>query len=89
MPDTQHSAMHPHHVIKSTLTGILPPLAMPFDAKGDIVYPAIAEQIDLMVDRKVRGVVVGGSTGEGHTLDREELARVMHEMPRPFGVACR
>jgi 4-hydroxy-tetrahydrodipicolinate synthase len=52
---------------------------MPFDDKGDIVYPAIAEQIDLMVDQKVRGVVVGGSTGEGRTLDREEFARVMHE----------
>lgn len=65
--------------LSAALTGILPPLAMPFDARGDIVYPAIREQIDLMVDRGVRGVVVGGSTGEGHTLDRDEFARVMRE----------
>ncbi|MDE2005178.1 MAG: dihydrodipicolinate synthase family protein [Rhodospirillales bacterium] len=68
--------------MKSTLTGILPPLAMPFDDKGDIVFSAIAEQIDLMIDRKVNAVVVGGSTGEGHTLDREEFAAVMHAADR-------
>ncbi|MGC8477490.1 MAG: dihydrodipicolinate synthase family protein [Acetobacteraceae bacterium] len=60
--------------LKTVLTGILPPLAMPFSANGDLLPGALAEQIDLMVDRGVRAVVVGGSTGEGHTLDREEFA---------------
>ena len=71
--------------IKSALGGILPPVAMPFDARGEIVYSALREQLDLMVDRKVRGVVVGGSTGEGHTLDRDEFARVMHESHAALG----
>ena len=62
---------------QTALTGILPPLAMPFDDQGEIVYAAIREQIDFMVERKVRGIVVGGSTGEGHTLDRDEFAQVM------------
>lgn len=57
----------------STLTGILPPVTMPFDENGTLVYSAIKEQIDFMVERGVRGVVVGGSTGEGHTLEREEF----------------
>ena len=57
----------------STLTGILPPVTMPFDDNGKIVYGAIKDQIDFMVGGGVRGVVVGGSTGEGHTLDRDEL----------------
>lgn len=65
--------------LKTTLTGILPPVAVPFDDKGEVVYSAIAEQIDLMVDRKVRGVVVGGSTGEGHTLDRDEFVQIIRE----------
>ena len=65
--------------LRGTLKGILPPLAMPFDSKGEIVYPAVREQIDMMVARGVSGVVVGGSTGEGHTLDRDEFARVMRE----------
>jgi len=60
------------------LTGILPPVAMPFDGDGEIVYSAIAEQIDFMVESGVRGVVAGGSTGEGHTLDSEEFVKVMH-----------
>ncbi len=59
--------------LKTVLTGILPPLAMPFSEDGALLPGAIAEQIDLMIDRGVRAVVVGGSTGEGHTLDREEF----------------
>ncbi len=59
------------------LTGILPPVAMPFDATGEITYSAIAEQIDFMVESGVRGVVAGGSTGEGHTLDSEEFVKAM------------
>jgi len=59
------------------LTGILPPVAMPFDAKGEITYSAIGEQIDFMIANGVRGVVAGGSTGEGHTLDSEEFVKAM------------
>lgn len=59
------------------LTGILPPVAMPFDERGEITYSAIGEQIDFMVENGVRGVVAGGSTGEGHTLDSEEFVKAM------------
>lgn len=61
----------------STLTGILPPVTMPFDQNGKLVYSAIKPQIDFMVARGVRGVVVGGSTGEGHTLERDEFVEAM------------
>ncbi len=64
------------------LKGILPPLAMPFDAAGEIVMSAIGEQIDHAVGKGVSGVVVGGSTGEGHTLDRDEFAKMAHEAHR-------
>ena len=50
---------------------------MPFDARGDLVYSAMGEQVEFMVRNKVSGIVVGGSTGEGHTLDRDEFAKVM------------
>jgi 4-hydroxy-tetrahydrodipicolinate synthase len=65
--------------LRSTLSGILPPLTMPFDASGDIIDSALAEQIDYAVACGVSGIVVGGSTGEGHTLGRDEFARIMHE----------
>jgi 4-hydroxy-tetrahydrodipicolinate synthase len=64
---------------RTTLRGILPPLAMPFDGSGEIVYSALGEQIDHAVSKGVGGIVVGGSTGEGHTLDRDEFAKMVHE----------
>lgn len=64
---------------RAVLRGILPPLAMPFDRSGEIIYSALAEQIDHAFANGVSGIVVGGSTGEGHTLDRDEFARMVHE----------
>lgn len=69
----QAASVEPH----MRLTGILPPVAMPFDERGEIVYSAIAEQIDFMVEGGVRGVVAGGSTGEGHTLEPDEFVKAM------------
>lgn len=63
---------------RDTLTGILPPFTMPFDRRGEIVFPAIKQQVDFAVERGVNGIVVGGSTGEGHTLGADEFTKVMH-----------
>jgi 4-hydroxy-tetrahydrodipicolinate synthase len=63
----------------AALSGIIPPLTMPFDKYGEIVYSAVKEQVDYAVEQGVNGIVVGGSTGEGHTLDRDEFAKVMQE----------
>ena len=65
--------------VRDTLKGILPPFTMPFDKHGDIVFSAIKEQVDFAVQKGVDGIVVGGSTGEGHTLGAEEFTKVMHE----------
>lgn len=63
--------------VRDTLKGILPPFTMPFDKRGDIVFSAIKEQVDFAVEKGVNGIVVGGSTGEGHTLGTDEFTRVM------------
>jgi 4-hydroxy-tetrahydrodipicolinate synthase len=63
--------------LRDTLKGILPPFTMPFDKRGDIVFSAIKEQVDFAVEKGVDGIVVGGSTGEGHTLGAEEFTKVM------------
>lgn len=65
--------------LRNTLTGILPPLSMPFDEQGNLVSGALKGQIDLMVEAGVRGVVAGGSTGEGHTLSASEFTDAMIE----------
>lgn len=63
--------------LRSRLTGIVPPLATPFDQDGNFVAAGMREQIDFMRAKGVRAVVAGGSTGEGHTLDREDFAMLM------------
>ena len=47
------------------LHGIIPPMTTPFDADGSIEEAA------------VHGLAAGGSTGEGHTLDQDELRRLV------------
>ncbi|MET3927050.1 dihydrodipicolinate synthase family protein [Devosia sp. 2618] len=65
--------------LRNTLTGILPPLSMPFDDEGNLVQGALKAQVDFMIDSGVRGIVVGGSTGEGHTLSSTEFTAAMIE----------
>ncbi|ODT66874.1 MAG: dihydrodipicolinate synthase family protein [Pelagibacterium sp. SCN 63-23] len=65
--------------LRNTLTGILPPLSMPFDESGNLVKGALKAQVDFMIDSGVRGLVVGGSTGEGHTLSASEFTEAMIE----------
>ena len=64
--------------LRDTLKGILPPFTMPFDKRGDVVVSAIKDQVDFAIGKGVDGIVVGGSTGEGHTLSAEDFTTVMH-----------
>lgn len=54
------------------LKGVIPPATTPFDASGAIDFAAAARQIDWLIGEGAHGVAVGGSTGEGHTLDAAE-----------------
>ena len=55
------------------LHGIIPPMTTPFDAQGEIEFKHIRPQVDWLVGQGAHGLAVGGSTGEGHTLDASEL----------------
>ncbi len=59
------------------ITGILPPITSPFDTMGRLQPEAFGPQVDFIVSSGAHGIVVGGSTGEGHTLDRDEFVRSM------------
>lgn len=63
--------------LKKKLTGILPPVTMPFDDTGKLVAKAIPEQIDWILDSGADAVVAGGSTGEGHALNDAEFSEAM------------
>jgi 4-hydroxy-tetrahydrodipicolinate synthase len=62
-----------------SLTGVLPPLVTPFrEGDEEIDEPALRQEIRYMVDEaKVKGIVVGGSTGEGQTLTTDEVRQLV------------
>lgn len=55
------------------LHGIVPPMTTPFDAKGEIEFKHVQPQVDWLIAQGAHGLATGGSTGEGHALDAEEL----------------
>ncbi|WP_447044925.1 dihydrodipicolinate synthase family protein [Vreelandella sp. H-I2] len=61
--------------MKHELKGIIPPLVSPFRDDETLDEAALRENIKFMMSRGVHGICLGGSTGEGHTLSVEELAR--------------
>lgn len=64
---------------RQQLTGVMPPITMPFDAQGKLVKGGLQEQIDFIIGHGARAVVAGGSTGEGHTLSEAEFDSAMRE----------
>lgn len=61
----------------SALAGVIPPSTTPFNEDGSIDYDAAGSQIDWLIKEGAHGVAVGGSTGEGHTLDRDEYCQLV------------
>jgi 4-hydroxy-tetrahydrodipicolinate synthase len=59
------------------LAGIIPPMTTPFDADGEIDEGAIRAQVRWLIGQGVHGLAAGGSTGEGQTLDQDELRRLV------------
>lgn len=57
--------------------GVIPPTTTPFNAEGEIQYDQLKAQIDWMIESGVHGVCVGGSSAEGHTLDANELQKLL------------
>lgn len=53
--------------------GIIPPTTTPFHGDGALDLDTFRKQVRFMVKSGVHGICVGGSTGEGHTLDTQEL----------------
>lgn len=59
------------------VNGIIPPIVTPFTAEGEIDEAAFRNIVKFNLKKKVHGVCVGGSSGEGHTLTVEEFKRLM------------
>jgi len=63
--------------MNTDLTGIIPPIVTPFTEEGEVDEQAFRGVVRYMVKKKVHGICVGGSSGEGHTYTAEEFKRLM------------
>lgn len=60
------------------LRGIMPPMITPFSPDEELDESALRADIRYMLDvANVHGIVVGGSTGEGHTLTTDEARHLV------------
>jgi 4-hydroxy-tetrahydrodipicolinate synthase len=64
-------------------TGTITALATPFDARGEVDFPALQQMIADQIESGIDGIVLGGTTGEAPTLTDEELVEIWR-----LGVAC-
>ena len=61
------------------LKGIVSPFTTPFTKKGHIDLSLVKPQVDWLLDNGVHGLAAGGSTGEGHVLNRDEYVSLMEK----------
>ena len=68
----------PALLTKDDLRGIIPPVVSPFTADEELDIPAFRAEIQYQLSLNgVRGLTIGGSTGEGHALEADELGTLV------------
>ncbi|HBO3281646.1 TPA: dihydrodipicolinate synthase family protein [Pseudomonas aeruginosa] len=63
--------------------GVWTPVVTPFTQEGSIDFPALTPVIDSLIGHGIRGLIVGGTTGEYYALsngDRKKLFDVIAEL---------
>ena len=61
----------------TTLQGIISPFTTPFSEDGELQLDLVAPQVEWLIENGVHGLAAGGSTGEGHVLNRDEYYSLM------------
>tara|TARA_B110000438_G_scaffold298503_1_gene346882 strand:- start:180 stop:1055 length:876 start_codon:yes stop_codon:yes gene_type:complete len=59
------------------LRGIIAPFTTPFSVDGELQLELVAPQVEWLIKNGVHGLAAGGSTGEGHVLNRDEYYNLM------------
>lgn len=62
---------------KEKLTGVVPPVVVPFTAEGDLDEEAFRSELRFLFSTGIDGISSGGSTGEGALLSDPELSRCL------------
>jgi dihydrodipicolinate synthase/N-acetylneuraminate lyase len=59
------------------LTGMVPPIVVPFQENGDIDENALRSEVRFLFSTRIHGISSGGSTGEGAMLDDNDLRKCL------------
>jgi 4-hydroxy-tetrahydrodipicolinate synthase len=70
----------------SMLRGIIAPFTTPFSVDGELQLELVAPQVEWLIKNGVHGLAAGGSTGEGHVLNRDEYYNLNGRMPLVAGI---
>lgn len=63
--------------METKVRGIIPPIVTPFKENGDIDEQLLRQEMKICLDAGADGLSVAGSTGEGPTLEDDELVRLI------------
>jgi 4-hydroxy-tetrahydrodipicolinate synthase len=67
----------PKLLTKDDVVGIFPPMVSPFTADEELDLPALRNEVRYNLELGVAGLCVGGSTGEGHALEPQEIGQLV------------
>lgn len=67
----------PRLLTKDDVVGIFPPVVSPFTKDEELDLAALRREVNYNISLGVTGVCVGGSTGEGHALDAQDLGHLV------------
>lgn len=67
----------PKLLTKADIHGMFPPLITPFTDDEELDLPALRAEVRFMMTHDITGLVIGGSTGEGHALTAEETGQMV------------
>ena len=70
-----------------TMKGIIAPATTAFDRAGNLDLATAKQQFQWLLDCGCHGMAVGGSTGEGHTLSRDEFTQLVEVAVNEVGSA--
>lgn len=59
--------------------GVIAPMTTPFSSSGELMPKFIRSQVEFLVRERADSLAVGGSTGEGQTLEPDELRACVSE----------
>ncbi len=67
------------------LRGVIAPFTTPFMESGALDLSLVPAQVDWLIENGVHGLAAGGSTGEGHALDRDEYRGLLEKTAEAVG----